>query len=173
MAATTPSSQRRRCARIRAHYACLLFVFQMVDSSSRIHRPGKVSPAAAVPDILTRLQIDTTGWKATLVKLIGTMERLRSALGVRFAWTKSPRNVARSISRTSWGEKVRCLFPKRAAPAVRPTTSHPWRLSGPETGGIALLTLPFATISPNRSFNEDGLNSCPSGESTREQDTGG
>src|SRR3569832_2068266 len=42
---------------------------QLIDWSSRLIRPGKQNLSSTVPDILTRLQIDTAGWTATLEKL--------------------------------------------------------------------------------------------------------
>jgi hypothetical protein len=54
---------------------------QLVDWSSRLIRPGKQSLSSAVPDILTRLQIDAEGWKATLEKLIISSKRVGTYFG--------------------------------------------------------------------------------------------
>jgi hypothetical protein len=54
---------------------------QLVDWSSRLIRPDKVSLSAIVPDILTRLEIDAESWKATLQKLIGTTKFVGTYFG--------------------------------------------------------------------------------------------
>ncbi|MDB5390453.1 MAG: hypothetical protein JWM11_6099 [Planctomycetaceae bacterium] len=54
---------------------------QLVDRSSRLIRPGKQSLSSTVPDILTRLQIDAAGWKATLEKLMSSTKRVGTYLG--------------------------------------------------------------------------------------------
>jgi REP element-mobilizing transposase RayT len=54
---------------------------QLVDWSSRLIRPGKVSLSAHVPDILTRLRIDAGSWKATLEKLIGATKSTGTYFG--------------------------------------------------------------------------------------------
>ncbi|MDB5391924.1 MAG: transposase [Planctomycetaceae bacterium] len=54
---------------------------QLVDWSSRLIRPGKQSLSASVPDILTRLQIDADGWRATLEKLVGGAKRIGTYFG--------------------------------------------------------------------------------------------
>ena len=54
---------------------------QLIDWSSRLIRPGKANLSAAVPDILTRLQIDAGSWQATLEKLIRTTKSVGTYFG--------------------------------------------------------------------------------------------
>ena len=54
---------------------------QLVDWSSRLIRPGTVSLPDPVPDILTRLQIDSVDWKITLEKLVGSAKTIGSYFG--------------------------------------------------------------------------------------------
>jgi hypothetical protein len=56
---------------------------QTVDWSRRLLCPGKVYPSAAVPDILSRLQIDATEWKSTLEKLLGSTKKIGTYFGSR------------------------------------------------------------------------------------------
>ena len=54
---------------------------QLVDWSSRLIRPGKVSLPDTVPDILTRLNIDADSWTATLGKLLGSTKKIGTYFG--------------------------------------------------------------------------------------------
>ena len=54
---------------------------QLVDWSSRVVRPGKVRVSAEAPAILDRLQIDATGWQATLEKLTRSTKKVGSYFG--------------------------------------------------------------------------------------------
>ncbi|MDB5388891.1 MAG: hypothetical protein JWM11_4537 [Planctomycetaceae bacterium] len=63
------------------HGISLTGYLQLLDWSSRLIRPGKQSLSASVPDILTRLQIDAEGWKATLEKLVGGAKRVGTYFG--------------------------------------------------------------------------------------------
>ncbi|MDB5384816.1 MAG: hypothetical protein JWM11_462 [Planctomycetaceae bacterium] len=50
------------------HGISLTGYLQLLDWSSRLIRPGKITVPDAVPNILTRLQIDAGSWKSTLEK---------------------------------------------------------------------------------------------------------
>jgi hypothetical protein len=63
------------------HGISLSSYMQLVDWSSRLIRPGKVSLTAGIPDILTRLQIDGGSWKSTLEKLIGSKKFVGTYFG--------------------------------------------------------------------------------------------
>ena len=54
---------------------------QLVDWSSRLIRPGKVSLPDTVSDILTNLQIDAADWKTTLEKLLSSAKTIGSDFG--------------------------------------------------------------------------------------------
>ena len=63
------------------HGISLTGYLQLLDWSSRLIRPGKVTVSDAVPDILTRLQIDAGSWKSTLEKLVGSRKKIGSYFG--------------------------------------------------------------------------------------------
>jgi hypothetical protein len=56
---------------------------QLLDWSSRMLRPGKVSLPDSVPDILSRLQIDANGWRETLERLLRGRKQIGSYFGSR------------------------------------------------------------------------------------------
>ena len=53
----------------------------LVDWSSRLIRPGKANLSSTVPEILTRLGIDTESWKETLHRLLGPNKKIGSYFG--------------------------------------------------------------------------------------------
>ncbi|MDB5390622.1 MAG: hypothetical protein JWM11_6268 [Planctomycetaceae bacterium] len=63
------------------HGISLTGYLQLLDWSSRLIRPGKITVSDAVPNILTRLQIDAGSWKSTLEKLVGTRKKIGSYFG--------------------------------------------------------------------------------------------
>ena len=54
---------------------------QLVDWSSRLVRPGKSRIAKETPAILARLQIDATGWRGTLEKLVRSTKQVGAYFG--------------------------------------------------------------------------------------------
>ena len=54
---------------------------QLIDWSSRLIRPGKSRSKTETPDSLTRLEIDTESWQATLTKLMKTTKYVGTYFG--------------------------------------------------------------------------------------------
>ncbi|MDB5384530.1 MAG: hypothetical protein JWM11_176 [Planctomycetaceae bacterium] len=63
------------------HGISLTGYLQLLDWSSRLIRPGKLTVSDDVPDILTRLQIDSESWKSTLEKLVGSRKKIGNYFG--------------------------------------------------------------------------------------------
>ena len=63
------------------HGLSLTGYLQLVDWSSRLIRPGKSRVSAEAPALLSRLQIDVSGWQATLEKLVRMTKRIGCYFG--------------------------------------------------------------------------------------------
>ena len=63
------------------HGLSLTGYLQLVDWSSRLVRPGKSHISAETPALLKRLQIDASGWQATLEKLVHATKRVGCYFG--------------------------------------------------------------------------------------------
>ena len=103
------------------HGISLTGYLQLVDWSSRLVRPGKQSVAKEAPAILARLQIDATGWQATLEKLVRSTKKL----------VRSTKRVGSYFGSSDHLQKVAAQKNRRF---LKNLTGRDTQLTGPHAG---------------------------------------